>query len=138
MECITITDHKYMCNEREQFNSQNKNKNDHPHMFKNKKQCLISARVHPGELTGQWAFLGFMEKLLETDNQHAEQLREHFVFKFIPIINVDGVSRGHQRMDIMGNNLNRYYNSPSAEYQPNIFYIRELAANIAAKDLFHL
>jgi len=37
-------------------------------MFKNKKYCLISARVHPGELTGQWAFLGFMEKLLETDN----------------------------------------------------------------------
>jgi len=56
---------------------------------------MISARVHPGEVTGQWAFIGFVEELLRTDSFQSGDLRDNFVFKMIPIINPDGVSRGH-------------------------------------------
>lgn len=107
-------------------------------MFKNKKYCLISARVHPGEVTGQWAFNGFMEELLRVDSFQAHDLRDNFVFKMIPMINPDGVSRGHYRLDSLGNNLNRFYNAPSKFYHPNIFYIRELAIGLSSSNLFHL
>lgn len=69
---------------------------------------MLSARVHPGELTGQWAFLGFLENILNEETNHASLLRKHFVFKMIPIINPDGVSRGHYRQDARGVNLNRF------------------------------
>ena len=56
----------------------------------------------------------------------AKILREHFVFKLIPMINPDGVYHGHYRMDIYNQNLNRYYKKPDQYKQPAIFAIRRL------------
>lgn len=82
-----------MLKEKENISTYHNKTDKRPYIF-NKKYCIISARVHP-ELTGQWAFLGFLELLLTLNNYHSKLLREHFVFKLIPIVNPDGVSRGH-------------------------------------------
>jgi murein tripeptide amidase MpaA len=47
-----------------------------------------------------------------------------FVFMIVPMINVDGVYRGHFRMDIFGKNLNRFYINPNLQKQPAIFAIK--------------
>jgi len=67
---------------------------------------------------------------------HGRMLRDQFVFKLVPMINPDGVSRGHWRMDANGENLNRFYNNPSKSHHPNVFYIRELAEKLSQNNLF--
>ena len=53
-------------------------------------------------------------------------LRDLFVFKLVPMLNPDGVKRGHYRTDIFGVNLNRSYQNPDIFRQPTIFAIKTL------------
>ena len=48
-------------------------------------------------------------------------MRRHFVFKIIPILNPDGVSRGYYRLDTLAFNLNRFYLNPSKQEHPTIW-----------------
>ena len=45
----------------------------------------------------------------------------------IPMINVDGVSNGHFRMNCFNENLNRFYKNPDPARQPAIYAIKNLA-----------
>lgn len=63
---------------------------------------------------------GFMKAVLAKDRR-GELLRKNFVFKVIPILNPDGVCRGHYRVDQFGLNLNRCYLDPSPFAQPTIY-----------------
>ncbi len=74
---------------------------------------LITARVHPGETPASYAMEGVINFLLNKNDLRSFLLREMFVFKIVPMINVDGVYNGHFRMDIYGKNLNRFYIKPS-------------------------
>jgi hypothetical protein len=53
-------------------------------------------------------------------------MRENFVFILVPIINPDGVYRGHYRTDTQGLNLNRYYLNPNLDTHPAIYAINEV------------
>ena len=90
-----------------------------------KKIVIISARVHPGEAPSSHTFNGILKFILSNDAR-AHFLRKNFVFKLVPMLNPDGVYHGHYRMDIFGQNLNRFYQSPDVEKQPAVFAMRQL------------
>lgn len=52
----------------------------------------MTARVHPGETPASWMMKGFMDYLTGDSNQ-ARELREKFIFKLVPMLNPDGVSK---------------------------------------------
>ena len=78
------------------------------HRFPDRPVVFFSARVHPGETPAQWVLEGIVRFLLRDGNcdPRAAALRNNFVFKIIPILNPDGVARGHYRADTLGMNLN--------------------------------
>ena len=76
-----------------------------PHQFNNKRIFFLSSRVHPGETPAAFVFLGFLDFILKSDDPRAKLLRDLYIFKLIPILNPDGVQRGHYRTDQFGVNL---------------------------------
>lgn len=76
---------------------------------------FLSARVHPGETPGSHVLNGIVKLLLTRDDPRAKVLRDNFVFYCVPMINPDGVYRGHYRTDTFGLNLNRFYVNPSVQ-----------------------
>jgi murein tripeptide amidase MpaA len=56
---------------------------------------------------------GALEIITDPNNEQGKILRNHFVFKVVPIINPDGVARGFYRLDTMAYNLNRFYLAPN-------------------------
>ena len=81
--------------------------------------------MHPGESPSSHVLNGMLLFLLG-QGQQAAALRRHFVFKFIPMLNPDGVVHGHYRTDTFGCNLNRVYAQPDPVSHPTIYAAREL------------
>jgi murein tripeptide amidase MpaA len=65
-------------------------------MKKPKRAIVLSARVHPGETNSSWMMRGVLD-FLTGDSVEAKGLREHFIFKIIPMLNPDGVINGMKR-----------------------------------------
>ena len=87
---------------------------------------MLTSRVHPGETPSSFVFNGFLDFILRKDDPRSINLRKHFVFLLIPMINPDGVFKGHFRTDNKGQNLNRYYQNPQLELQPSVYAIYHL------------
>lgn len=62
-----------------------------------------------------------IDMLTEFDNVQTQVLLDNYVFKIVPMLNPDGVSRGYWRFDILGLNLNRFYTNPKQNIQPSIY-----------------
>ena len=97
-----------------------------PHKFSNKKTVFLSARVHPGETCSSFVINGFIRFLLNSTDLRAAALRSKYVFKLVPMLNPDGVFRGHYRTDTRGVNLNRVYLDPSPSLHPTIYSAKKL------------
>ncbi|CAL7934428.1 unnamed protein product [Xylocopa violacea] len=128
LDLITISSFHNISTEREdRLNNMFPEKNEErPFKFWNKKVIFISARVHPGETPSSFVFNGFLNFLLNREDQIAINLRRLYVFKLVPMLNPDGVARGHYRMDTRGVNLNRVYLNPSLKDHPTIYAARNL------------
>ena len=125
---LTITSKKNIINNKKESNING--------LFPDKNRCnlilhdkhiiFITARVHPGETPGALMFNGILKLLIDNDNQMSKILLDNFIFKLIPIINVDGVSNGYFRLNNEGYNLNRCYLGPSPKITPENYAITKL------------
>ena len=63
-------------------------------------------------------------------------LRDEFVFYVFPILNPDGVGRGHYRVDTNGINLNRCYLNPSPKQQSSIYAVKKIIMHLQKEGKF--
>ena len=128
LHLLTITSKKnIISNKKEQnLNGLFPNKNRCNLSLHDKHIIFITARVHPGETPGTLTFNGILKTLIDADNPINKILLDNFIFKLIPIINVDGVSNGYFRLNTEGYNLNRCYLGPSQKINPEIFAVTKL------------
>lgn len=74
--------------------------------YSKRKGIFITARVHPGETPGSFVMEGIIKELL-SETYIADKLRSQYIFKIVPMLNVDGVVCGNTRCSVMGVDLNR-------------------------------
>ena len=94
----------------------------------NKKGIILFARQHPGETVSSWVLKGAYEFLMGF-NEEANYLRDNFIIKIIPMVNVDGVICGNSRTSLAGCDLNRRWVNPDEFLHPEIYSLKELIMN---------
>lgn len=72
---------------------------------------------------------GVLDFLTSEYDEIAIALRRNFVFKIIPMINVDGVIYGNYRCSLSGIDLNRVWKKPNGTLFPEIVAIKNLVEN---------
>ncbi|XP_026857100.1 cytosolic carboxypeptidase 6 isoform X2 [Electrophorus electricus] len=90
-----------------------------------KRVVFLTARVHPGESPASFICQGVIDFLV---SQHpvAQVLRDHVVFKIVPMLNPDGVYLGNYRCSLMGFDLNRHWQDPSPWAHPTLHAVKQL------------
>jgi murein tripeptide amidase MpaA len=61
-------------------------------------------------------------QMLLSNTELAKELRKHFVFKVVPMLNPDGVIHGNYRCSLLGCDLNRKWLLPNKYLHPTIYY----------------
>lgn len=72
---------------------------------------------------------GIIDFLVSNDST-AARLREHFVFKIVPMLNMDGVIEGNHRCSYAGVDLNRQYLFPEPQLHPTIYAIKKMITHV--------
>ncbi|MDE2560790.1 MAG: hypothetical protein KGL48_00955 [Sphingomonadales bacterium] len=88
-------------------------------------QVWLIARQHPGESMAEWWMEGALDMLTDPADPYARNLRGRCRFHIVPNMNPDGSRRGHLRTNAIGVNLNREWDTPSAERSPEVLSVRE-------------
>lgn len=101
------------------------NFNDSFDVLANKKAIIFTGRVHPGESNSSYVIQGLIEFLLSNDTK-ASNLRKHYIFKIVPMLNPDGVIRGNFRMNSAGKDLNRMWTEENEEIAPSVFFCHQM------------
>ena len=97
----------------------------------NERKCiLITGRIHSGETVSSYVVQGLIDYLVNLDYPISKYLRDRFVFKIIPMLNIDGVIYGNYRLNILGKDMNRLWipslaSSPD-ECDPSSLYINQI------------
>lgn len=100
-----------------------------PEAIKNRKGIVISSRVHPGETGASWMMKGIID-YLTGPSLHAKILRDNFVFKIVPMLNVDGVINGSSRCNLAGMDLNRCWIDPSRKINPTVYHLKMMVKKL--------
>jgi len=69
-----------------------------------KSQIIVHARTHPGEVASSFLLEGSIDFLL-SDHPEAKIARANHIFRIVPMLNVDGVVVGNNRVSPEGINL---------------------------------
>ena len=83
------------------------------------------ARQHPGETMAQWWMEGYLKRLTDHNDPVVRELLKLGVFYVVPNMNPDGSYRGYLRTNALGRNLNREWRKATAEYSPEVYYVRQ-------------
>lgn len=86
---------------------------------------FLTARVHPGESNSSWVMHGTLCYLLG-DTTAATKLRNRYVFKIVPMLNVEGVINGCHRCGLTDEDLNRRWSHPNQHLHPIIYHTKGL------------
>lgn len=89
---------------------------------------LLFGRQHPPEVSGALAMRSFVDTVLG-DSWLARQFRGRFRVVIVPLVNPDGVERGHWRHNVNGVDLNRDWGPFT---QPETQGLRDLVAKLEA------
>lgn len=81
--------------------------------------------MHPGETMSSYIIEYIIEFLL-SNHPTAKNLRDNFVFKIVPMLNIDGVIVGNYRCNLSGADLNRQWIEPSKKAHPIIYFTKML------------
>lgn len=93
---------------------------------------IVMARVHPGETVGSFMMKGLIDFLC-SDAEEAVILRNHFIFKIVPMMNPDGVICGNYRTSLAGCDLNRRWINPNETLHPEIFYAKQMIMKLSSQ-----
>ena len=63
---------------------------------------------------------------LLSDSPQAEYLMDHYLFRIVPMINIDGVVHGNTRAELSGCDPNRKWTDPHPIYQPTLHKIKKM------------
>ena len=94
-----------------------------------KKIIAIIARQHPSETASSFVMEGVINSLVYMSSEQSVELLKKYIFKIIPMFNVDGVIYGNSRCDISGSDINRKWTK-----SPNSFLY---PVTSSAKKLYH-
>jgi hypothetical protein len=87
-----------------------------PKSRKPKTTVMIHARTHPGEVGSSFLLEGLIDFLLGPSAE-AKRLRDRTVFSIVPMLNVDGVVAGNNRVTPRGVNLEgKWYTAPGENF----------------------
>eukprot|EP01012_Entosiphon_sulcatum_P022026 TRINITY_DN2692_c0_g1_i1.p1 TRINITY_DN2692_c0_g1~~TRINITY_DN2692_c0_g1_i1.p1 ORF type:complete len:1037 (-),score=130.16 TRINITY_DN2692_c0_g1_i1:1003-3705(-) len=92
--------------------------------------CFVSSRVHPGEPSASWMCKGLIDFLLDNNNEQSKYLRQHFVWKIVPMLNPDGVVNGNYRCSLAGRDLNREWVRPDRFRCPTIWHLKQYMRHV--------
>ncbi|XP_050422102.1 uncharacterized protein LOC126834319 [Adelges cooleyi] len=98
--------------------------------IQNRPIVYLTSRVHPGETSSSWVIDGAIEFLC-SDSITAKKAKDTYVFKIVPMLNVEGVINGCHRCGLTNEDLNRKWNAPDPKLHPEIFHARGILEYMA-------
>ncbi|XP_033328985.1 cytosolic carboxypeptidase 1 isoform X5 [Megalopta genalis] len=93
--------------------------------IQNRKVVFLTSRVHPGESNASWVMHGTLKALL-SNNAYASSLRDDYIFKIVPMLNIEGVVNGCNRYGLTNEDLNRRWSNPNRVLHPVIYHTKGL------------
>jgi murein tripeptide amidase MpaA len=101
----------------------------------NKQVIFLTSRVHPGETNASWMLHGLLQVLLdpqgEEETKLVADLKDHFDFYIVPMLNVDGVINGNYRCSLAAVDLNRKFGpNTSRVFHPTVHGTKQLLQEI--------
>ncbi|XP_059081285.1 cytosolic carboxypeptidase 1-like isoform X2 [Tigriopus californicus] len=101
--------------------------NDNARPLLERKLVVLTSRVHPGETNASFMMEGVLDQLV-SDSQLASVLRSNFIFKLVPMLNVEGVINGCHRCGLTGDDLNRQWDKPHPILHPSVYHAKGILA----------